>query len=483
MAKRSLSLSSRIFFYMILLVVLASILIGALTVYQFKEQSQDYHRMRLERKEAQLISSINYVLKESPLEVKTQNIETIFKKKIYEIANIHNLAFNLYTIDGQLLKGSKSRLENSPTPFQLSSSILDSLNLKSSKRFVAKNKILNGNYRSSYRILKSPSSEPLCILNVPYFDDDSLNSKELKEFLLRIGYAYFIMIIIAIIFAYIMSKVITKSLKSISDKMYKTRFEKGNKKISLDGASTEIKSLVESYNDMIDALEESAMKLASTEREQAWREMAKQVAHEIKNPLTPMRLSVQSFQNKFDPSDKDINKKVNEYSRTLIQQIDTMSKIAEAFSSFAKMPAQYLELLDPAKVIEHSLDIFPDSNIIFLKPDKEFKMEFDRDHLNRIVTNLLKNSIQSIPAGKDPEIKVKLFEDKKHIFIEVEDNGSGIEDSIKQKIFEPKFTTKTSGMGLGLPMVKNIIEVYNGKISFNTSSKNGTVFKISFPKK
>ena len=136
--------------------------------------------------------------------------------------------------------------------------------------------------------------------------------------MLRIGYAYFIMIIIAIIFAYIMSKFITKSLKSISDKMYKTRFEKGNKKISLDGASSEIKSLVESYNDMIDALEESALKLASTEREQAWREMAKQVAHEIKNPLTPMRLSVQSFQNKFNPSDKDINKKVNEYSLSLI---------------------------------------------------------------------------------------------------------------------------------------------------------------------
>ena len=142
-------------------------------------------------------------------------------------------------------------------------------------------------------------------------------------------------------------------------------------KISLKGASTEIKSLVESYNKMVDALEESAKKLALNEREQAWREMAKQVAHEIKNPLTPMRLSVQSFQSKFDPNDKQIQTKVNEYSKTLIQQIDTMSKIAEAFSSFAKMPAQNLELLDLEEVIDYAIDIFPNSYVTFLKPEKK----------------------------------------------------------------------------------------------------------------
>ena len=290
------------------------------------------------------------------------------------------------------------------------------------------------------------------------------------------------MILIAIGFAYIMSKFITKSLKTISDKMYKTRFEKGIKKISLKGASSEIKSLVESYNKMVDALEESAKKLALNEREQAWREMAKQVAHEIKNPLTPMRLSVQSFQSKFDPNDKQILTKVNEYSKTLIQQIDTMSKIAEAFSSFAKMPAQNLELLDLEEVIDYAIDIFPNSYVTFLKPDKKIKMQFDRDHLNRIITNLLKNSVQSIPDSRDPKIKVKLYQNNDIVYIEVEDNGAGIDEVISQKIFEPKFTTKTSGMGLGLPMVKNIIEVYQGSISFQTNINKGTIFKISFPK-
>ena len=483
MAKRSLSLSSRIFFYMILLVVLASILIAAVTVYQYKEQSQDYHRMRLERKEAQLISSINYVLKASSWEIKTENLGVIFKQKIYEIANIHNVAFNLYDLKGGLIKSSRPWLDNNPVPQQLSKMIIDTLNQISSKRFVEKNKLLDGNYRSSYFVLTDPSSKPLGILNVPYFDDDSLNSRELKEFLVRIGFAYVLMVLIAIVFAYAMSKFITKSLKSISDKMYKTRFEKRNKKIALEGASSEIKSLVESYNNMIDALEESALKLASTEREEAWREMAKQVAHEIKNPLTPMRLSVQSFLRKFDPEDKDIHKKVKEYGNTLIQQIDTMSKIAEAFSSFAKMPAQKLEPLDLVKVVEHALDIFPDVFISFSSSKETLEADFDRDQLNRIVTNLVKNAIQSIPDNKTPKIEVNLFEENSRIHIKVKDNGSGIEDAIAEKIFEPKFTTKTSGMGLGLPMVKNIIEAYEGNITYETILGKGSLFEVSFPKK
>ena len=466
---------------MILLVVLASILIAVVTVYQYNEQSQDYHRKRLERKEAQLISSINYVLKESSWEIKTENLPLIFKDKIYEIANIHNVTFNLYDLKGHLLKSSKARLKNDPIPDQLPNYILDTLSQITSKRFVEKNKLLDGNYRSSYLILNNPTSMPIGILNVPYFDDDSLNSGELKEFLIRLGYAYIIMMLVAIAFAYFMSKLITKSIKTISDKMYATRFEKQNKKIALEGATTEIKSLVESYNNMIDALEESAQKLASSEREQAWREMAKQVAHEVKNPLTPMRLSVQSFQRMFDPKDPEIHKKVDEYSKTLIQQIDTMSKIAEAFSNFAKMPAQNLEQLDIVEVVERALEIFPSENIKFSATSSEIIAIADKDQINRIVNNLVKNAIQSVPENKIPDIEVELSEKDEHVYIKVKDNGSGIDDTISQKIFEPKFTTKTSGMGLGLPMIKNIIETYNGSISYDTTKGEGTVFVVSFP--
>ena len=482
MLKRKLSLRSRIFLFMIMLVVVASILIAAVTIIQYREQSQDYHRQRLERKEAQLISSINYVLKETTWEIKTENLYLIFKDKIYEIANIHNVSFNLYDLEGNLIKMSKSSVENTRIDNYLSTEILKQLNESVSKRYVEKNKRLGGNYRSSYVMLTGINAKPLGILNVPYFDDDTLNEAQLNEFLIRLSYAYIVMILVAIAFAYFVSKYITKSLQTIREKMKGTRLEKSNQKIKLVGASLEVSALVESYNSMIDDLEESARKLATSERKQAWREMAKQVAHEIKNPLTPMRLSVQSFQQKFDPKDPGVHKKVDEYSKTLIQQIDTLSSIASAFSNFAKMPVQKLELLNVVEVVELALDIFPDNDIEFTSNESQINVDFDRSQLIRIITNLVKNAIQSIPVDRSPQISIIISSNDTDVVIQVKDNGNGITESIERKIFEPRFTTKTSGMGLGLPMIKNIIETYNGSISFSTLIGEGSEFTVRFPK-
>ena len=482
MAKRKLSLSSRIFIYMIMLVVVASILIAGVTIYQYSEQSQDYHRLRLERKEAQLISSINYVLKETTWEVKTENLPLIFKDKIYEIANIHNVNFNLYDLNGDLIKMSKQNFENNSIEMQLSTEILTNLNQSISKRFVEKIKRFGEDYRSSYMIFTDDKAKPIGVLNVPYFDDDSLNYGELKEFLIRLSYAYIIMILVAIAFAYFVSKYITKSLQTIREKMKETRLEKRNQKIELKGASLEVSALVESYNNMIDELEDSVKKLATSQREQAWREMAKQVAHEIKNPLTPMRLSVQSFQHKFDSQDPDIHKKLDEYTKTLIQQIDTMSSIASAFSDFAKMPAQKLEVLNVVEVVELALEIFPRSDIKFISKESEIIANFDRSQLIRIITNLVKNAVQSIPENRPPKISIHLFSDDTDIVIEVTDNGCGITKEIEDRIFEPKFTTKTSGMGLGLPMIKNMIDTYNGSVNFSSIINEGSQFTVRFPK-
>ena len=482
MTKRKLSLSSRIFIYMIMLVVVASILIAGVTIYQYNEQSQDYHRLRLERKEAQLISSIDYVLKETTWDVKTENLSLIFKDKIYEIANIHNVNFNLYDLNGDLIKMSKPNFENNTIETRLSAEILAQLNQSVSKRYVEKIKRFGEDYRSSYKIFTDVNFKPLGVLNVPYFDDDSLNYGELKAFLIRLSYAYIIMILVAIAFAYFMSKYITKSLQTIQEKMKETRLGKRNKKIELKGASSEISALVESYNNMIDELEDSVKKLASSQREQAWREMAKQVAHEIKNPLTPMRLSVQSFQHKFDPNDPDVHKKLNEYTKTLIQQIDTMSSIASAFSDFAKMPAQKLEVLNVVEVVELALDIFPESDLKFISKEPEIIANFDRSQLIRIVTNLVKNAVQSIPENRPPQISIHLFSDDTDVILEVKDNGSGITKAIENRIFEPKFTTKTSGMGLGLPMIKNMIDTYNGSINFSSVIDEGSQFTVRFSK-
>ncbi|MBC2843765.1 sensor histidine kinase [Winogradskyella flava] len=480
---KRLSLRARIFVAMILLVLLASILIAAVTIYQYNEEAKDYHRERLERKEKAIRRSIDFAIKETTWEVKTENIPLIFKDEIFDIDAIHNLQINLYDLDGQLLKSSKRTIQKDTTDQCLDAAILNTLANTVEHRYVVKNEVNGQTFQSSYTYITDGKFKNLAILNLPYLENDDFLNKELNEFLLRLGYAYLVMILAAIVFAYFISKYITKSLKTISDKMNETRLEKRNKKIKIETSGEEIETLVNSYNSMIDELEASAVKLATSEREQAWREMAKQVAHEIKNPLTPMRLSVQSFQRKFNPDDENIHQKVDEYSNTLIQQIDTMSSIASAFSNFAKMPAQKSEILNVVNIVKLALDIFNEHYITFYPEEEEIIAKLDRTQLIRVVTNLVKNGIQAIPEdSENPKIEVRVFSDNDEVKITVEDNGSGITDENKEKVFEPKFTTKTSGMGLGLAMVKNIVETYNGSITFVSQQGKGTTFTVTFPK-
>lgn len=478
-----ISLRARIFMAMILLVLLASILIALVTIYQYNEEAQDYHKERLERKEENIKQSIDYAIRETTYPVTTENIPLIFKNEIYKISAIHKLQINLYDLDGGLLKSSKAMISNDTILKCMDVEILNALANTAERKYVAKN-IENGEtFLSSYTYITDTKFKPLAILNLPYLENDNFLDKELDEFLRRLGYTYMVMLVIAIVLALLLSKYITKTLKTISDKIKETRLERRNEKIEIKSSTDEILTLVNSYNSMIDELQESAVKLATSEREQAWREMAKQVAHEIKNPLTPMRLSVQSFQRKFDPSDPAIHQKVDEFSKTLIQQIDTMSSIASAFSNFAKMPAQQNETLNVVSVVKLALDIFNEEYITFIAEEEEIIAKFDRTQLIRVVTNLIKNGIQSIPDdAEDPKIIVHVSSLDGMVKITVQDNGIGISEDNKSKVFEPKFTTKTSGMGLGLAMVKNIVETYNGTINFISEKGKGTTFTVTFPK-
>ncbi len=484
MKLKKLSLRTRIFIVMIVLVLLASVLIAAVAIYQYNEETKDYHEKRLNRKEQNIKTHLKRVLngRQNTWEVKTRNIPLIFKDEISSIADIHKLQINIYDLEGNLLITSKADLKPDQEDKSITPKILNAISNTVDHRYVDKITENGLTYQSSYIFIYDNKFKPLAILNLPYLERDDFLSKELNEFLGRLGIAYLFVLIIAIAIAFLLSKYITKSLKTISDKIIATRLEKRNEKIVIEDSSQEISTLVDSYNSMIDELEDSAVQLAKSEREQAWREMAKQVAHEIKNPLTPMRLTVQNFQRKFDPNDENINTKVSEYSKTLIQQIDTMSSIASAFSNFAKMPAQQNETLNVVNITKLALDIFNEDYIVFTSEAEEIIAKFDRTQLIRVVTNLVKNGIQAIPEDKTPQVLVNVGQDNKNVIITVADNGTGVSEENKSKIFEPKFTTKTSGMGLGLAMVKNIVETYKGTISFTSETEKGTVFRVVFPK-
>jgi two-component system nitrogen regulation sensor histidine kinase NtrY len=477
-----LSLRIRIFLSMILLVLIASILMASISVIQFKNEARNFHQERLERKENAIKEHINYVLSTTTYPLTRENLPLIFKDKIHELSDIHNLEINIYSLDGKLLKSSKSSFSVDSTTPPIPKYIVKLVQSSLEKRYVDITNSEGVKNRSSYSQIKDDKFKPLGILNLPYVEDDSFYENEIQEFLIKLSQVYFFMLIIAFALAYFLASYITSSLKTISDKLNETNLNQKNEKIEIEANSKEINLLISAYNKMVDKLEESANRLAQSEREQAWREMAKQVAHEIKNPLTPMRLTVQSFQRKFDATDPTLKQKLDDYSKTLIQQIDTMSSVASAFSNFASMPAQQNETLNVVSVVEITLDIFNEDYIRFNSEESEIESVMDRAQLIRVITNLVKNAIQAIPeTSENKEIIVSIKKEHKNVLITVSDNGIGIESNNIERIFEPKFTTKNSGMGLGLGIIKNIIENYKGTITFETKIGAGTTFTVSLP--
>ncbi len=475
------SLRVRIFMTMIALVLVASALIAGITIYQYTEQAKDYHEHRLERKETQLERSILSILEHNHWD-ESQSLSTYLKDEVNSISYIQNINFNVYGLDGSLLATGMYDQELIPTPDKVPDAIMKVLDTRSD-RHVNETNINGTNYLSSYRFVVDQKGAPICILHLPYYQDNSFNQRELNEFLGRLTIVYLLLFLIAIGIAYLFSSYITKSFKIIKDTLEHTDLDQRFKKIDVTDVSPEMRVFIEAYNSMIDQLKGSAEKLAKSEREQAWREMAKQVAHEIKNPLTPMRLNLQLFEQQFDPKSPNAKEELREHTQILLEQIDTLSYIASAFSDFAQMPAQQSEEIDVNKITSLALSLFSKPYIRFQPSEVDLLVKFDRTQLIRIINNLVKNAIQACDEQQNPLIEVVILNLKSHFKIIIKDNGKGIAPEHIQKIFEPKFTTKSSGMGLGLGMVKSIVENYMGKISCESQVGKGTVFTIEIPLK
>jgi len=247
----------------------------------------------------------------------------------------------------------------------------------------------------------------------------------------------------------------------------------------------EISRLIEEHDAMIASLEDNANKLAQTEREMAWREMAKQVAHEIKNPLTPLKLGIQMLNRSWNDKDVNFDEKFQKFSKSFLEQIDSLSRIASEFSDFAKLPELKSEELNLLEVLNKATQLYSQMSHIQIITDefalKDFKVIADKDQLLRSFNNLLKNAIESIKSGAEGIIYISGKEVDHQIEVTIKDNGIGIPDHLQDRIFFPNFTTKSSGTGLGLAFVKQAIENMGGKIYFTTNTNSGTTFHILLP--
>ena len=479
--QNKMSLRLRIFISMILLVFTATLLILGSTYYQYRTESEQYNTYRQDRKETQLTKQINYLVSKLNLADNYENWNN-YRQDFEEINKIHNVEYSIFTTEGKPLYYSFLPLEVISNNYSLDKDFSEMLISLEGGKITKENSSDVGKFQSSYTVLKDSFGNKYAILFFPYFQDVSFAESELNVFLTTLYQIYFIMLVVAIVLAYFISRYVTRSIETIRLKINQTGLLKKNEKILLKNATKEIDSLVNSYNKMIDDLEDSAEKLAKNEREQAWQEMARQVAHEIKNPLTPMRLTVQSFQRTSSLDSKEEKRKLNDFCDTLIEQIDTMSGVATSFSDFATLPKTQLEKSDIVDATKKVVEIFEQNNISFESSKESIVMKLDKEQWIRVMTNLIKNSIQAIPSDREQNINIEISDSTNSVKIIVSDNGLGVLEKNKEKIFEPKFTTKTDGMGLGLGIVKNIINSHRGKISYKSTSKKGTKFTISLPK-
>lgn len=478
------SLRTRIFLSMTLTILGASIVIALVNISQFKKEASAYHNERFLSKQNSIKQHIGYILKTTTYPVETEMLPLIFKDKIYEIKIIHKQGVYMYDLEGKpLISSNVTFIKDDNQDNYISKSILSALSNSAESEYIYKFTESHKRFQTYYSYLTDASFKPLGILRLPYIEDESFLQNEFRAYLIKMGITYLALLGLSILLSYFLSEYITRSIKQISDKIQQTRFDKTNEKLYPKGVSQEVSILVNAYNEMIDELERSAAKMAMVERETAWREMAKQVAHEIKNPLTPMRLTVQNFSRRYDPKQADSEEQVKEFAQSLIQQIDTMAAIATAFSTYADLPEASNQSIDVVKAVRLAIDVFDQDFIQFKSTEQEMKAIIDKTQLTRVLTNLIKNSLQAIEYNeiKDPFIHLFLEKNKEYVRLTIEDNGGGIAEENMDKIFEPKFTTKTSGMGLGLGMVKNIVKAYGGRVNLYNNEHNGATFQLTFP--
>ncbi len=474
---KSWTIKNKLIISMIGVLTIAFLSMGVVTVLfnisKFKQKFNQYvvHKLHSATTAIELITDTS----------KVENLD--LDKQLKQIAQVLNTDINLYNHRGILLGTSRPKIfDNKLLGYLINHKALYYTLVKQQNDFITQEQIGLLNYTSGYSKFQTQQGQNLFI-NIPFFTNPDQLHEQISNLIVTLLNIYIILFILTVTIAVFISEQVTAPIKIIQQKFQ--RLKLGHKYEKIDyNRNDEIGQLVDEYNKMVDKLEQSVDLLAKTERESAWREMAKQIAHEIKNPLTPMKLSIQLLQKAWENKDKNFDKRLKDVTKTLIEQIENLRNIAEEFSAFAKMPVSYNEKIDLAQKIENISKLFENIENVQVKTiikQRPVYIWADNKQISRVFINLIKNAIQAIPEGVDGKVIIELDADKDKALVKVIDNGTGIPKEIQSKLFTPSFTTKSSGMGLGLAMVKNIIQNAKGKIWFETQVGKGTTFYIEFP--
>ncbi|MBI4946880.1 MAG: GHKL domain-containing protein [Bacteroidetes bacterium] len=476
------SFRSRIQYVLVSMVLFSLLFFGVGTIFYIDQQ---YDRQTQQNVRDKMLSALVEARQELGTETELKATKSdFFSYVLKRMSNIFLTDINLYDKEGNLVGSSQMKLfDEGLMSRKICPESYYRLAIKRDIGFMHDEKIGQLKYLSAYSSFRNDQGNLIGYLNIPYFARQSELEREISSILSAIINIYVLLFVISLILALVISEYFTKPLKLIQEKLSKIKLGMESERIEWK-SQDEIGSLVNEYNRMIDELQMSAELLAKSERETAWREMAKQVAHEIKNPLTPMKLSIQHLQRTWKNKDDDMDVKIQRITETLIEQIEALSTIASEFSNFAKMPLTVNERTNMRSILENAISLFKgssDTEIGFLSEVEEAAIYADKEQMLRVFNNLLKNALQAIPENRQGKIQVELAWKEESFLVKIKDNGTGINEEQISKIFTPNFTTKSGGMGLGLAMVKSIVETFNGKIWFETSRGIGTTFFVSIP--
>ncbi len=478
------SLRNRIQTAVVLLTIGSFFLIALVTATFFRNSSIEYHENRLQRKITTVVEDLQHQINfASQLGVQDIN----YKALATNASDIHRMDINIFGLDGELIASSAQNVFD----IGILSKRMDA-NAFFTLRNYSGTKVQDENlgslhYISAYLPIHNTDNRAVGYLNLPYYSQDSDLRKDVYDFMGTMLNVYVFLFMLAGIIAIVVARSITKPIAEIGEKLNYVRLGE-NDPLELEWKSQdELGDLINQYNKMIYKLDESTEKLKVSEREVAWREMAKQIAHEIKNPLTPMKLSIQYLNHAYKSNPNNVEPLLNRVSKTLIEQIDGLSRIASEFSNFAKMPKAENQAFSINQLLRSIHNLYYENqsetlSIHLSLPKKDYSVFGDRGHLMRVFNNLVKNAIQAIPEERIGRIDISLrLKDENVLVAKVSDNGVGISANMQANVFFPNFTTKNSGMGLGLAISKNIIDSINGKIYFKTKEGSGTDFYVELP--